>query len=107
MVNAVAPAAFPNTVPSDLDRVLADIPGDADLGSLPSPAVLAACASQLRARHELNLRYLAEIERRCALPIVPLPYVPGGPQGVEPLHRFSEALTPERRAPARPAGVSR
>ena len=106
-VNAVAPAPFPSTVPSELDRLLACIPSDADLGGLPSPAALAACASQLRSRHELNVRYLAEIARRCSLPVVSLPYVAGGPEGVEQLQSFAEALTPERSPTARRAGSSR
>ena len=94
-VNAVAAAPFPESGPSDLDDLLARIPDETDLGDLPSPAVLAACAFHLRARHELNAEYLTEIERRCSLPVVSLPYLPGGPRGAEQLGAFASGLVPE------------
>jgi anion-transporting ArsA/GET3 family ATPase len=105
VVNAVTPAPFPEPVPEDLDRLLSRVPPDADLGSLPPPSTLAACAAHLRARYELNLRYLSEIRQRCALPVVSLPYVAGGPEGADALHRFASALGPERPPAARSAGA--
>lgn len=106
-VNAVAPAPFPDHVPEDLDRLLARIPPDADLGSLPPAAALAACAAHLRSRYELNRRYLTEIARSSSLPVVSLPYVAGGPEGAEALYHFAAALDPKRPSAARTADALR
>lgn len=92
VVNAVAPAPFPPGVPADLDRRLRAIGDDADCGTLPRPAVLAACASYLRARHELNRSYVEQIRRDCGEPLVVLPYCPGGVTGAEALGDFAAPL---------------
>jgi anion-transporting ArsA/GET3 family ATPase len=105
-VNAVTTISLPDRVPADLDRLLSRIPGDARVQGLPSTAALAACAAHLRSRAELNHRYLSEIERRSSLPVVPLPYVAGGPEGADSLQRFAAALVPEATEIPRSAGVS-
>jgi hypothetical protein len=80
VVNSVAGAPFPPGL-EDLDERLARLPQDLDLGPLPAPRELAACARHLRSRHELNERYVVEIARLTGLPIVRLPYLVGGIDG--------------------------
>ena len=75
-----------------LDECLARLPADADLGALPEPAALAACASFLRARHELGRTYTAEIAAQTGLPLVQLPYLPRGIRGPDDLQSLGEAL---------------
>jgi anion-transporting ArsA/GET3 family ATPase len=99
VVNAVAPAPFPPGL-EDLDRRLAALPPDLDLGSLPKPRTLAACAGFLRARHELNRGHVAEIGASTGLPIVELPYLAEGPEGPASLGVLGEALL----APPREVG---
>jgi hypothetical protein len=74
VVNAVTDQPFPSGA-SDLDERLARLPADLEFGALPAPAVLAACASHLRSRFELNREYLAEIGERTGLPTQPLPFL--------------------------------
>jgi anion-transporting ArsA/GET3 family ATPase len=90
VVNAVTPAPFPPDVP-DLDERLARLPAQ-DLPGAPAPAVLAACAAHLRARHELNRRWTAEIARATGLPIVVLPRRPHGVRGPDDLEALAGAL---------------
>jgi anion-transporting ArsA/GET3 family ATPase len=92
VVNAVAPWPFPEGVPADLDARLRRIPGDTDLGRLPRPAVLATCASYLRARYELNSFHVEQIRRDCGEPLVILPYCAGGLTGASTLGAFAEPL---------------
>jgi hypothetical protein len=98
VVNAVARAPFGPPATRDLDRRLAAIPFDTDLGRLPRAPVLATCASTLRSRHELNAQYVALIEDRCALPTVALPWRLGGVQGAPELAAFAAPLLPEAAA---------
>lgn len=91
VVNGVAQAPFPREL-SDLDERLERLPPDLDLGELPRPADLAACARTLRARHELNRRYLGEIRRSTGLPTVTLPYLAEGVTGPDALERLGAAL---------------
>jgi anion-transporting ArsA/GET3 family ATPase len=74
VVNAVTEPPFPSGA-SDLDERLARLPADLELGGLPTTGVLAACASHLRARFELNREYLAEIGERTGLPVQRLPFL--------------------------------
>lgn len=92
VVNAVADDPFPAPVPADLEERLRRIGSDVDLGSLPSPRVLADCAAYLRARHELNASYVEEIRRDCGEPLITLPYRPGELSGAEALAAFAEPL---------------
>lgn len=94
VVNAVAQPPFPPVWP-DLDEVLAGLPADLALGSLPPAPVLAACCAYLRARHELNREYVAEIAARTGLPVLVLPYRAGGIRGAEDLLALAERLTAE------------
>ena len=91
VVNAVAEPPFPAGL-DDLDRRLAALPADLPLRSLPSPRVLAACASFLAARHELNQSYLGQIEQRTALPVVALPYLAQGLRGAADIEVLAGAL---------------
>ena len=91
IVNAVAPPPFPAGL-EDLDRRLAALPGELDLGRLPRPRALAACAGFLRARHELNRSYVGKIAASTGLPVVELPYVATELEGEEPLAALAEAL---------------
>lgn len=92
VVNAVAPAPFPEPAPPNLDELLQKIPVGTDLGALPKPSVLAACASHLRARHELNTRYVDELRDRCGLPVVVLDYQAGGIEGARALAELGKPL---------------
>jgi len=91
VVNAVHGAPFPAPL-VDLDEHLAQLPPDLDLGALPAPAKLTHCARYLRARHQLNRGYLAEIARTTGLPIVCLPYLRSGLRGSEDIEILAEEL---------------
>ncbi|HSJ99541.1 MAG TPA: ArsA-related P-loop ATPase [Myxococcota bacterium] len=91
VVNAVTPAPFPSDVP-DLDARLARLPADSPLPGAPRPAVLAACAAHLRARHALNRRWTVEIARGTGLPIVVLPRRPNGVRGPDDLEALAGPL---------------
>lgn len=90
VVNAVTPAPFPPEVP-DLDERLARLPPE-PLPGTPAPAVLAACAAHLRARHLLNRQWTAEIARSTGLPVVVLPRRPRGVRGPDDLEALAGAL---------------
>jgi anion-transporting ArsA/GET3 family ATPase len=91
VVNAVTPPPFPPDAP-DLDERLARLPADLALPGAPPPGVLAACAAQLRARHELNRRWTVEIARTTALPVVVLPHRPQGVRGPADLEALAAPL---------------
>jgi hypothetical protein len=91
VVNAVTPAPFPSDVP-DLDARLARLPADHALPGAPPPAVLAACAAHLRARHALNRRWTLEIARGTGLPLVVLPRRPRGVRGPDDLEALAGPL---------------
>jgi anion-transporting ArsA/GET3 family ATPase len=63
---------------TDIDGALARLDADLDIGQLPRPGILAWCASYLRARHELNRKYVVEIQRATSLPILQLPRLSAG-----------------------------
>jgi anion-transporting ArsA/GET3 family ATPase len=91
VVNGVFPPPFPAGL-VDLDRRLENLPDAAPLAGLPRPSTLAACARHLRARHELNRGYVAEIEKRTGLPTVRLPYLVGGVEGPEEITVLARVL---------------
>ncbi len=91
VVNAVAPAPFPDDLP-DLDRRLARIPDDAVLPGLPRPATLAACATHLRERRELNEHHLEAIARATGLPVIALPLLPEGVRDADDLIHLAQPL---------------
>ena len=91
VVNAVAPQPFPPGQ-GNLDRHLSALPPDLDLGALPRPRTLAACASFLRSRHELNRGYVRQIGEATGLPVVELPYAALGFEASGSLEALSEAL---------------
>ncbi len=91
VVNAVAESPFPQGQ-AELHRTLAAIPTSTDLGDLPSPSALSACASTLASRYAINRRYLREIAELCALPVVPLQYCAGGVAGAEQLAALGAPL---------------
>ncbi len=91
VVNGVAAAPFPPGL-EDLDERLARLPGELELGPLPPPRELSACARHLRARHELNESYVAEIARLTRLPIVRLPYLIGGIDGPDDVAALADPL---------------
>lgn len=94
VVNAVAPRPFPEGL-DDLDARLGRLPPDLDLPGLPRPPVLAACATHVRERYELNRHHLGEIARDTELPLVVLPYLPRGVSNRDDLERLAEALLAE------------
>jgi len=91
VVNAIAPQPFPSGL-EDLDRRLAALEPEQDLGRLPRPRALAACAAFLRARHELNRRYVEHIATSTSLPVVELPYLAEGAAGPRGLEALADAL---------------
>jgi anion-transporting ArsA/GET3 family ATPase len=99
VVNAVYGPPFPPELP-ELDERLARLPPALPLGALPTPAVLAACAHYLRARHELNRGHVAEIARSTQLPLVCLPYLRDGLRGPEDLAQLAQVLLSQPRAAA-------
>lgn len=102
IVNAVEPAPFPAEL-SDLDRRLAALPHTPG----PKPAVWAACASHLAARHEMNRHYLGEIAARTGLPTVALPLLPGGVRGPDDLATLEPPLLGAEATPAPDAEAAR
>ena len=90
VVNDVVPFPFPPGL-EDLDSVLAQLK-DAPLAGRLRTDALAQCAAYVRARSELNHRYLAEIARTTKLPVIQLPHLQGGVRGVADLERLRDAL---------------
>ena len=100
VVNAVTAAPFPPGL-EDLDRRLARLPIDLVVPGAPSPAVLAACAAHLRARHELNARWMRVLADTTRLGLVVLPRIPRGVRGPADLASLAEALVaPPQELPA-------
>ena len=93
------PAPFPADLPR-LDEQLACLPENVDLGGLPQPKTLAACAGYLRARYELNQRYIAEIAEHTALPALCLPSLFDGVRGRADLEALADSLVPTEPEPA-------
>ena len=91
IVNSVAAPPFP-AGQEELDRHLAALPPDLDLGALPPPRTLAACASFLRSRYELNRGFVREIGVSTGLPVVELPYLAAGFGSEASLEALSQAL---------------
>ena len=91
VVNMVTPAPFPPGL-GDLDERLGHLPVQTELGALPPPPVLAACAGHLRARFELNRHYLDEIRTLTGLPVIALPQLPSGVRGPDDLSGLGDAL---------------
>jgi len=80
IVNGVISPPFPPGL-QHLDEVLRRLPRDLDLGELPKAGTLADCTAYLRARHELNRGFVAEIAQRTELPVVLLPQIARGIEG--------------------------
>ena len=86
----------------DLDRLLARLPEDADVGDLASPRELAFCAAYAASRHQLNRTYAAEVGRSTGLPIVTLPYLPKGIRGPADLETLTTGLLSAPQSAAQP-----
>ncbi len=100
VVNAVTAAPFPPGI-GDLDAKLAQLPADLAIPGAPSPRVLAACAAHLRARHELNARWMRVLADTTKLGLVALPRIARGVRGPGDLAVLAEALVaPPQRATA-------
>ncbi len=91
VVNMFVEDPFPPELP-DLDTRLARLPADLHAPGLPTVPRIARSARYLRARHELNRRYLREIEQVTALPSVVLPLLPGGIDGPDGLLALADRL---------------
>jgi anion-transporting ArsA/GET3 family ATPase len=98
VVNAVHASPFPEGL-DDLDRRLAALPSDLGFDTLPPPPVLSACAAHLRARHELNRRYVREIAAKTGLPVVSLPYLRRGIDGPHAVDALAARLEGPAEAP--------
>ncbi len=90
-INAVVESAFPEKL-GRLDESLARLDQNLDLGALPAPRTLATCVRHLRARHELNRHYTAEIRQLTQLPTLELPQLSGGIRGAEQLTTLAASL---------------
>jgi anion-transporting ArsA/GET3 family ATPase len=99
VVNGVVASPFPEGL-DDLDESLRRLPDTTHLGALPPPSTLAACASYLRARHELNRGFVAEISRLTGLPVVLLPHLRRGIEGPREIESLSDPLVAPPRAEA-------
>ena len=99
VVNAVTAAPFPPGL-DDLDTRLAALPGDLALPGAPSPATLAACAAHLRARHELNARWMRVLADTTKLELVVLPRIARGVRGPDELALLANALVAPPREPS-------
>jgi anion-transporting ArsA/GET3 family ATPase len=101
VVNGVVGPPFPPGLET-LDALLARLPAGERCGALPPAGVLAACASFLRARHELNRGYVALVGELTGLPVVPLPYLVEGltreAGAPDPLERLGRALLAQEAA---------
>jgi anion-transporting ArsA/GET3 family ATPase len=101
VVNGVVSPPFPPGLET-LDELLARLPAGERCGALPPAGVLAACASFLRARHELNRGYVALVGKLTGLPVVPLPYLVEGltraAGGPDPLELLGRALLAQEAA---------
>jgi anion-transporting ArsA/GET3 family ATPase len=91
VVNAVHPSPFPEGL-DDLDRRLAALPPELGFETLPAPPLLASCAAHLSARHALNRRYVREIARTTRLPVISLPYLRRGIDGVQAVDALATRL---------------
>jgi anion-transporting ArsA/GET3 family ATPase len=91
VTNAIVGTLCPD--PSvDVDGALARLDPNLDIGQLPRPEALAWCARYHRARYELNLSYVAEIQRTTGLPILQLPRLSEGVSGLEQVASLSQLL---------------
>ena len=90
-INAVMGSAFPKEL-GRLDESLARLDQNLDLGALPAPRTLATCVRHLRARHELNRHYTAEIRQLTQLPTLELPQLSEGIRGAEQLTTLAASL---------------
>jgi anion-transporting ArsA/GET3 family ATPase len=91
IVNALPSRPLPDDL-SDLGDRLAALPRSLGLRVLPEPPVLAACASYLSSRHALAVHYVDVVAARTGLPLVGLPFMPGGLQRPGALRQIGEAL---------------
>jgi anion-transporting ArsA/GET3 family ATPase len=99
VINAVAERPFPGGL-DDLDTRLARLPDGLPLRAIPPAKTLAACAGYLRARYELNRRFVDEISERTGLPAVVLPLIPSGIEGPASIESLAEPLVAEPLAEA-------
>jgi anion-transporting ArsA/GET3 family ATPase len=91
VANAIVGTLCPD--PSvDVDGALSRLDPNLNIGQLPRPEALAWCARYHRARYELNLSYVAEIQRTTGLPIVQLPRLSEGVSGREQVASLSQLL---------------
>lgn len=91
VVNAVMPAPFPTGL-EQLDQLLGRLPQATSIAGLPPLSVMTRCAQHLRARFELNRRYVDMIRDETGLPIVALPQIPHGIVSLSDLRVLAAAL---------------
>ncbi|MFQ5415805.1 MAG: ArsA-related P-loop ATPase [Myxococcota bacterium] len=92
VVNGVVPAAVPPSV-GPLGEILGRLPPETPLGRLPAPPVLGECVATLQARHELNRSFVREIAEVTGLPLVLLPQLPRGIEGLSSIEALAGPLT--------------
>jgi hypothetical protein len=91
VINSVARPPFPAGL-EDMDQTLGALPADLPLELLPPPAIMSECAAYLLSRHQLNRAYVDEIGTRTQLPVLCLPYLPGGLHRAGALEDLGERL---------------
>ena len=94
VVNAVTPDPFPPGT-GDLAARLARLPADLEIPGAPPPAVLTTCAEHLRARAELNQRWIRALSESTGLPTRVLPRLPLGVRGPPDLEQLVGPLLEE------------
>jgi len=90
----VTPPPYPPGT-SDLGARLARLPADLEIPGAPPPPVLAACFEHLRARAELNRRWIGVLSESTGLPTRVLPRLPFGVRGPADLEALGGALLGE------------
>lgn len=91
VVNGLLSDPCPAGTP-DLDARLAALPKDLAIPGSPPPAVLAACVSHLRGRHEMQRHFVKEIGEQTGLPIHRLPLCVQGVAAPGALESLGERL---------------
>ncbi len=100
VVNSVMPAPFPTGL-ENLDQLLGRLPQARQITGLPPLSAITRCAQHLRARFELNRRYVEMIHNETQLPVLTLPQIPHGIVSLSDLRVLAAALS--RNRPVLPA----
>ncbi|MED5263036.1 MAG: ArsA family ATPase [Myxococcota bacterium] len=91
IANAVSSPPFAPPL-KGLAEELEALPAREELGDVPAPGILAACARHLESRAQLHEHYRGELAKRTSLPVVALPLLPEGVRNAKDLQRLANIL---------------